>query len=290
MIQPQLNIENISLRLATGPSDIEAAQRLRYQVFYEECRAVPDFRTAMERLDRDDYDAYADHLIVVDNTGGKEKIVGTYRLLLRENAERCGKFYSSNEYDLTPILNSGLSVLELGRSCVLPEYRSRPILQMLWQGIADYVTENNIDLMFGCASLHSTDIGSIAAPLSYLHHYHLAPNAFRARALKGRYINMNLMPKEDINVRRVFSNLPPLIKGYLRVGATIGDGAVIDQQFNTTDVCIIVQTKLMTKRYRNHFERQMQKQLPGHEEAEANPNMGIDHDNVTPFRGTRSDS
>jgi L-ornithine Nalpha-acyltransferase len=263
----QPSIEHITIRLAKNEADIEAAQRLRYQVFYEECAAIPDKRTAVERLDRDDYDPFADHLIVVDHSDGKERIVGTYRLLLRDAAERCGKFYSSNEYDLSPILSSGASVLELGRSCVLPEYRSRPVLQLLWQGIADYVTENKIDLMFGCASLHSTDIKSIAAPLSYLHHYHLAPELFRARALKGRYINMNIIPKEDLNVKEVFGLLPPLIKGYLRVGATIGDGAVIDHQFNTTDVCIIVQTHQVTKRYRTHYERKIGKAMPHQERA-----------------------
>jgi putative hemolysin len=246
--------ETVSVRLAQSPQEIMAAQRLRYQVFYEEYAAKPNKEMAASRLDIDDYDDYADHLIVVDNaaqTAGK--IVGTYRLLQREAAERYGQFYSSQEYDLKPLLQSGSSLLELGRSCVLPEYRTRPILQLLWQGIADYVTEHNIELMFGCASLHGTDITNISVPLSYLHHYHLAPENLRPRALKGRYINMNIIPKDDINAKRAFADLPPLIKGYLRVGATIGDGAVVDKQFNTTDVCIVVQTHQVTARYRKHY-------------------------------------
>jgi putative hemolysin len=275
MIKTRTNMESISVqsvhvRLAQTPAEIEAAQRLRYKVFYEECAAIPDQEMARTRIDRDDYDQYADHLIVIDHsTGGDGHIVGTYRLLRRENAERLGRFYSSNEYDLAPILNSGISMLELGRSCVLPEYRTRPILQLLWQGIADYITDHNIELMFGCASLQSTNIKSIARPLSYLHHYHLAPETLRPRALKGRFINMNIIPKEDINPRQAFGDLPPLIKGYLRLGGSVGDGAVVDTQFNTTDVCIVVQTQLMTKRYRSHYERKMQKaqkSFPGHGE------------------------
>jgi putative hemolysin len=254
----------IVVRLANCPEDIEAAQRLRYQVFYEEYAAQPNREMAAARLDKDDYDEFADHLIVVDHAegGAKGKIVGTYRLFKQDAAERFGQFYSSGEFDLTPLLNSGASLLELGRSCVLPEYRTRPVLQLLWQGIADYVSDHSIDMLFGCASLHSTDIASISQPLSYLYHFHLGPPELRPRALKGRYINMNIIPKEDINPRKAFNDLPPLLKGYLRAGATIGDGAVIDTQFNTSDVCVVLQTKLFSDRYRKHYERKIQKSIP----------------------------
>jgi L-ornithine Nalpha-acyltransferase len=261
-------MEKVSVRLARTKEEIQAAQRLRYQVFYEEFMATPNKEMAAARLDIDDYDTYADHLIVTDRSEREEKIVGTYRLLRQEAAKKCGQFYSSDEYDITPLLNSDAVLLELGRSCVLPEYRTRPVLQLLWQGIADFITDNNIGLMFGCASLHGTDIKSISTPLSYLHHYHLAPEDLRVRALKGRYINMNIIPKEDLDPRRAFAGLPPLIKGYLRVGATIGDGAVIDHQFNTTDIFIIMQTHQVTKRYRKHYERKIQKTLPGADQAE----------------------
>ena len=236
---------------------------MRYQVFYEEYAAKPDARMAATKLDVDEYDEFADHLIVIDQSGGSDKIIGTYRLLRQALADKYGKFYSSAEFDLGPLLSADLSLLELGRSCVLPEYRTRPVLQLLWQGIADFITEHQVDLMFGCASLHSTDIKSISQPLSYLHHYHLAPETLRPRAIKGRYINMNIVPKEELDRRKVFSNLPPLIKGYIRLGATIGDGAVIDEQFNTTDVLIIVQTENVTSRYRKHYERKIQKNFRG---------------------------
>jgi L-ornithine Nalpha-acyltransferase len=254
---------SISVRLAHNKEEIMAAQRLRYQVFYEEFMATPNKEMAAARLDIDDYDAYADHLIVIDHSKGYDRIVGTYRLLRQEEAKKYGQFYSSDEYDITPLLNSGSSLLELGRSCVLPEYRTRPVLQLLWQGIADFIVDNSVGLMFGCASLHGTDIKSISTPLSYLYHYHLAPESLRPRALKGRYINMNIIPKEDLDPKRAFVNLPPLIKGYLRAGASIGDGAVVDFQFNTTDVCIVMQTHKVTQRYRKHYERKIQKSLPG---------------------------
>jgi putative hemolysin len=219
---------------------------------------------AAARLDRDDFDKYTDHLIVTDDHRPEgDQIVGTYRLLRQDVATKFNGFYTSTEFDITPLLNSGSTILELGRSCVMPEYRTRPVLQLLWQGIADYMTNHKIDLLFGCASLHGTDIKNISTPLSYLHHFHLAPEHLRPRALKGRYINMDIIPKEDIDRKRAFSKLPPLIKGYLRIGAMIGDGAVIDEQFNTTDVCILMQTSMVSNRYRKHYERKINKSLGG---------------------------
>lgn len=254
---------NVSVRLAQTKGEIEDAQRLRYQVFYEEYAATPDKKMASMRLDIDEYDEFADHLVVVDSSSGQEKIVGTYRLLRQELAHKFGQFYSSAEYDIAPLLNSEASLLELGRSCVLQEYRARPVLQLLWQGIADFITDYNVDIMFGCASLHGTDIKSISQPLSYLYHYHLAHEDLRPRAVKGRYINMDIVPKDELDKKKAFAALPPLIKGYLRVGATIGDGAVIDEQFNTTDVCIIVKTSEVTARYRKHYERKINRPMAG---------------------------
>ena len=255
--------QKVSVRLARDEREIEEAQRLRYRVFYEELAAAPDKEIAATRLDRDDFDKYTDHLIVTDELRPRgDQIVGTYRLLRRDVAMRFGGFYTSTEFDIAPLINSGSSLLELGRSCVMPEYRTRPVLQLLWQGIADYMADHSINLLFGCASLHGTDIKNISTPLSYLHHYHLAPENLRPRALKGRYINMNIIPKEDIDRKRAFANLPPLIKGYLRVGAMIGDGAVIDYQFNTTDVCILMPANMVSTRYRKHYERKIQKDIP----------------------------
>ncbi|MCK5285303.1 MAG: GNAT family N-acetyltransferase [Alphaproteobacteria bacterium] len=266
-----INTSAVVVRLTESPDEIEAAQRLRYKVFYEEYGAKPSAEMKITQLDIDDYDKYTDHLIVVDSLSGHEKIVGTYRLLRQERAKEYGQFYTSNEFDLTSLLNTNASVLELGRSCVLQEYRTRPILNMLWQGIAEFVSNYKIDIMFGCASLHGTDIDHLSAQLSYLYHFHVSPEDICPRALDKHYVDMNIIPKKDLNQRKAFSALPPLIKGYLRLGASIGDGAVIDKQFNTTDICIVAQTHLLSERYLNHYERKNQKTIvptPSQEQSE----------------------
>ncbi|MCD8525688.1 MAG: GNAT family N-acetyltransferase [Alphaproteobacteria bacterium] len=214
--------EQISVRLAKSASEIEAAQKLRYRVFYEEYKALPTDEISAQKRDFDEYDAYADHLIVIDHEGGANNIVGTYRLLRREKADECGHFYSAQEYDLSQLLDTGASLLELGRSCVLPDYRAGSVLQLLWQGIANYIMDHKIDLMFGCASLHSTDIEELAAPLSYMYHYHLAPYGLRPRAVDGRFIEMNRMPQSEIDPKAMFAALPPLIKGICESARLLG--------------------------------------------------------------------
>lgn len=260
MSDPQ---DTIIVRLAETPSEIEASQRLRYTVFYEEFGAIPDEAMAREKRDMDDYDAITDHLIVLDQSLPEgEQLVGTYRLLRREIAEKHGNFYTSGEYDIETLLNSGAVLLELGRSCVLAPYRTRPVLQKLWEGIAHYVADHEIGLMFGCASLHGTDVDALADQLSYLYHYHLAKPDLCPRAVAGRYVDMNIKAKDGIDAKRVFASLPPLIKGYLRLGAMIGDGAVVDEQFNTTDVCIVMPTHQVTEKYLSHYRRKTQKHIP----------------------------
>lgn len=263
--KPALKSEPVIVRLTQSPEEVEASQRLRYKVFYEEYGAIPSEEMAREKRDMDGYDPVADHLVVLDTAlpgASADQIVGTYRLLRREIAERHGHFYTCDEYNIQPLLDSGAGLLELGRSCVLPPYRTRPVLQKLWEGIVHYVADHNIGLMFGCASFHGTDVSKFTQVLSYLYHYHLAPPEMRARALDSRYIDMNMLDKEQIDAKAVFNDLPPLIKGYLRLGACIGDGAVIDHQFNTTDVCIIMPTHQVANKYARHYERVTQKTLP----------------------------
>ncbi len=257
-----INTENMTtVRLAHTPGEIEEAQRLRYKVFYEEQGARPCSEIKKQEKDFDDFDNFTDHLIVLNED---QVIVGTYRLLRQDVAKKIGRFYSDDEYDLTNLVSSGQSLLELGRSCVLAEYRTQPVLNTLWQGIADYITDHKVDILFGCASFNGTDIKDIEKQLSYLHHFHSTDKAISPKAVNGRYVDMNIISKDEINERRTFVSLPPLIKGYLRLGATIGEGAVIDEQFNTIDVCIVVQTSLMTERYRKHYERKIKKTMPGH--------------------------
>jgi putative hemolysin len=260
---PELRVGNLGVRVAASAAEIDAVQALRYRVFYQEMGAKADAATAASQRDRDVFDAVADHLLVMDHAigDGAEGVVGTYRLIQREAAARLGRFYSADEYDITPIMNVPGRILELGRSCVDAAYRSRVAMQLLWRGIAAYVFHYQIDLMFGCASLHGTDPDALAADLTYLYHNHLAPPAVRPRALPHRYVDMRRLPPDQIDPKRVQAQLPPLIKGYLRLGGFVGDGAVIDRQFNTTDVAVVVKTDLVTDKYYRHYERQLRDAL-----------------------------
>lgn len=246
----------ITIRLTKNQAEIEASQRLRYKVFYEEQNAVPSAEMAALKMDFDEYDAVMDHLVVIDERLPKEdQIVGTYRLMRHEVAKKFGRFYSDAEFDIKPLLSTGTEIMELGRSCVLEPYRTRAILQKLWGGIAHYVAEYKIGVMFGCGSLQGTNPAAMAEQLSYLYHYHLAPPALRVRAVESRFVEMNIIPKEQLNVKQVFMSLPPLIKGYLRLGAGIGDGAIIDHQWGSIDVCIVMPTHLVTDKYFKHYQR-----------------------------------
>ncbi len=246
---------SLQVRLAETPADIAAAQELRYRVFYGEMGARASAETAGSGRDIDAFDAFCDHLLVIDHSKGAA-VVGTYRLILRSVAARHGGFYTAAEYDIGCLASWRGEVLELGRSCVDASARNRPTMQLLWRGIAAYVFAHDIALMFGCASLPGTDAEALAMPLSYLHHHHLAPPPLRARALPGRYVEMARHPRGSYDAARAWAELPPLIKGYLRLGGLVGDGAVTDQQFNTTDVCILVRTDLVTEKYYRHYERQ----------------------------------
>ncbi len=249
---------DLGVRLAAGSLEIDAVQALRYRVFYQEMGARPDAAMAASRRDHDVYDTVADHLLVVDHSRGEGAagVVGTYRLIQREAARRIGNFYSAGEYDITPIEATRGRILELGRSCVDDGYRSRAVMQLLWRGIAAYVFQNKIELMFGCASLPGTDSEALAMELTYLYYNHLAPHAIRPRALPHRYVEMRRLDRDAVDPRTALNRLPPLIKGYLRLGGFVGDGAVIDPQFNTTDVAVVVQTDLVTDKYYKHYERQ----------------------------------
>ena len=238
---------SLEVRIAQSAAEIDAAQALRYRIFYEEMSATPDEQTRATRRDVDRFDAFCDHLLVVDHklAGDKEgdafrpeAVVGCYRLLRQEVANQHGGFYTASEFDIQPLLERAgrdMQFLELGRSCVLLPYRNRPTVELLWHGIANYVATRNLDVMFGCASFEGTDPAELALPLSYLYHYHMTPPDWHVRALPDRFVDMNLLPKEEVNQRHAWRMLPPMIKGYLRAGCYIGDGAVIDLQFGTID-------------------------------------------------------
>jgi putative hemolysin len=253
----ELRAGNLGLRLAESAAEVDAAQALRFKVFYEEMGAKADPAAARSKRDTDDFDAVADHLLVLDHDlgNGAEAVVGTYRLIRRAGAAKLGRFYSQAEYDVSLLVGLPGEVLELGRSCVAGPYRTRGTLQLLWRGIAAFVFRHRIDLMFGCASLPGTNLDALAQQLSYLHANHLAPPALRARALPHRYVAMDRLPIGQVDMKAALVALPPLIKGYLRLGGFVGDGAVLDDQFNTTDVCVVVKTDLITDKYLRHYER-----------------------------------
>lgn len=256
-----IEVSGLIARLAESEADVDAAQALRYRVFYEEMAAKPSPDVEARKRDFDQFDGFCDHLLVIDpqRTDIPGGVVGTYRLLRRSIADaNCG-FYSTDEYDISRLIAYPGELLELGRSCVDARHRNRPAMQILWRAIAEYIWLHDVPIMFGCASLPGTDPERLALPLAYLYHYHLAPPALRAVAVPDRYVDMRLMPESEIDHRKALSELPPLIKGYLRLGGFVGDGAVIDWQFNTTDVSILVKTDLITDKYVKHYERASRK-------------------------------
>lgn len=255
-------VGTLEVRLAQTAAEVRQAQKLRYQVFYQEGSAVPNPARLLARRDIDGYDAICDHLLVVDHAGrdrnapSRPAVVGTYRLLRQPLAEDFGGFYTAGEFDISTLIarHDNLQFLELGRSCVLAPYRNKRTVELLWHGIHAYFLHHGCDVMFGCASLDGTDPERMVLALSFLHHYARAPEPWRAQALPERYVEMNRISKEAIDPKAALRALPPLIKGYLRLGAYIGDGAVIDREFGTTDVLIVLPVSAIKQRYFEHFD------------------------------------
>lgn len=243
----------LCVRLASSESEIIASQRLRYRVFCEEMGGEASAEVQREQRDFDAYDAVCDHLLVIDESlQGDAAIVGTYRLLRSGPMQSIGRFYTESEYDISPLKNYPGELLELGRSCVDVSYRNRSVMTLLWRGIGAYSSMHQIKLMFGCASFTGADPDQHALALSYLYHYHLAAPDVRLTALADQYVDMRRIAKDAIDPREALRHIPPLIKGYLRLNGNVGDGAVVDAAYNTTDVSIVVQTDLVTDKY---FER-----------------------------------
>lgn len=235
---------DFQVRLAQTDADVQAAQRLRYDVFVRELGGGGPMVDHTAGLEQDRFDPYFDHLLLTDLRN--DKLAGVYRVMRGDMAARAGGFYSETEYNLTPLKNSGRKLLELGRSCLDPAYRGGMAMHHLWAALGRYVAEHEIEVLFGVASFHGTDTAALAEPLSLLHHRHLAPADLRVRARE--ITPMDLIPEAELDRRKAMLAVPSLIKAYLRLGGTVGEGAYIDRAFNTTDVCLILDTKQMSAR------------------------------------------
>ncbi|WP_282021253.1 GNAT family N-acetyltransferase [Ruegeria faecimaris] len=242
---------SFTVKLAENDTELRAAQRLRYDVFIRELGGGGEMVDHDAGLERDRFDPYFDHMLAVDDQSGK--VVGVYRLLPGDRASEIGQFYSEDEYDLSILKQGGRKLLELGRSCLHPDYRGGTAMYHLWNGLAAYVAEREIEVLFGVASFHGTDPQALAQPLSMLHHNHLAPPDLRVRAQPKVFQPMDMLDSDKLDRRAAMVQVPALIKAYLRLGGFVGEGAFIDHMFNTTDVCLILDTARMNERQRRIY-------------------------------------
>ncbi|MEL6551442.1 MAG: GNAT family N-acyltransferase [Pseudomonadota bacterium] len=244
---------HLSVRLARSEADLKGAQRLRYKVFVEELGGDGPLVDHDAQLEVDVHDPHYAHLVLVDDrraSADLEHVVGVYRLMPGDTALVHG-YYCAGEYDLSALTGSGRKLLELGRSCLHPDYRGGSAMYLLWQALARYIQEQGIEVLFGVASFHGTDLSELAAPLSLLRARYLAPEDLRVRSLD--YQRMELLPEAEIDRRAATAAIPALIKAYLRLGGFVGDGAFIDRPFNTTDVCLILDIARMDPRLRAQY-------------------------------------
>ncbi len=241
-----LQNSDLTVKLAETQGELHAAQRLRYEVFVRELGGGGAMVDHAAGLERDRFDAHADHLILQKRECGE--VVGVYRLLRGCRAQNGEGFYSQSEYDLSPLTASGRRLLELGRSCLHREHRGGTAMHQLWQGVADYIARHRIEILFGVASFHGTDVAALAPQLSLLHRNHLAPPALRASARAPGRQRMDLLCPAQLDRRAAMIAMPSLIKAYLRLGGCVGQGAFVDHAFNTTDVCMILETRHLAGR------------------------------------------
>ena len=245
---------NLSMRLAQDDADRNAVHRLRYDVFVTELGGKGSLVDHAARLERDQFAPFCEHLALFDDTLPRgEDAVAAYRLLTGDGARSGIGFYSAGEYDLSLLERSGRRLLEFGRSCVRQGYRDGTALFRLWQGLAGFIDASRSEILFGVASFHGTDPDLLAQPLSMLHHRYLAPEDLRVRATGPAAHRMDLVPPDRIDRAAATAMLPPLLKSYLRIGGVVGEGAWIDREFNTVDVCLIVDTARVSSRVRSPY-------------------------------------
>lgn len=240
------------VRLARDAADLCAAQKLRYEVFVRELGVRGRSVDHARRLEADRFDPVCDHLLLIDHAG--PGVVGTTRIIDAASAQRAGGFYCAGEFDLSALLASGRSLMEMGRTCLHPDYRGGAAMYHLWHGLAHLVTARGVAVLFGAASLPGTDLAALAQPLSWLHRHHLAPPELRVHALVDE--DLGLLPADQLDRRAAMLAMPALVKAYLRLGGVVGEGVFVDHDFNTTDVCMILDVEAMNPAQRAIYEQE----------------------------------
>ena len=269
----EIDAGRFTVRLARSDDDVAAAQRLRYRVFVEELGASASPEEHRLRREIDEFDPHFEHMLLIDKESASpdplDRVAGAYRLMTGERAKAGLGFYGATEYDLSALERTGRKVVELGRSCVGREVRGGAGMHLLWTGLGEFVTSRGIEILFGVASFHGADPKPLAQALSFLHHNHLAPEDLRVRALPEGFAEMNLMPPEAVDRVQAARQIPALIKAYLRLGGFVGEGAFVDRDFNTVDVCLLMDTTRMVQRYRSFYGRDADGREAGDREAGA---------------------
>jgi len=232
-----------------------AVQALRYDVFVTELGGDGPMIDHVNGLEKDQFDPFSMYLMLLDRTRGddiSQQLVGAYRLMDQSGATRAGGFYSAKEFDLTPLTSVPIKLLELGRSCLHIEYRGGTAMYHLWSALARYVFEQRIDILFGVASFQGTDSKQLEAPLRLLHDRHLAPEDLRPIAQDPSIVPLDQQGGQ-IDRKSAMTQIPALIKAYLRLGGYIGQGAYLDHAFNTTDVCLVLDVAQISEKQRKFY-------------------------------------
>ena len=242
--QLNFSFKNYQIKIIRHPDPLLIkAKQLRQKSFFEDSKE--------KKIDSDEFDEFCDHLVVVDNSVASDFVVGTYRLLLKGKNEKYKKFYSDSEFDISNLFKKNISMLEAGRSCVDENYRDGKIIKLLWRGLAFYIIQKKVDLIFGCASFPSSNYSEFKNQLSYLNHFHKPPSKYSTFPKEKLKADLDILSSKKINKEDEFRLLPPLIKAYIRAGAWVGKGAVVDKRFDTTDVLIILKSQNIIKKYSN---------------------------------------
>ena len=244
---PELRYE---VSWARHEHEVREAQRLRYRVFAQEMGAVLQVPAGTPPgHDVDRFDAFCEHLLVraiTDAESGTGPVIGTYRVLPPAAARRAGGLYTETEFDLSPLASLRPRAIELGRTCVHPDWRSGGVITALWGELTRYMARHQYDTMIGCASVGMSDGGHLARQLWHqLSATHLAPAQWHVRPL----VPLSL----EGPIAHTKADIPPLIKGYLRCGAKVLGPPAIDLNFDTADLPCLMHIADLPARYRRHF-------------------------------------